>query len=213
MERASESELMNRKIDIRAGHLAIALAVPVIFAVGLNWTEEAPKVESPAVRAAFAPAVPAYRAAPDFRGYANAGKRKRGFFEYLRPIVEAENNRVRRQRERLLILYRHNRQGRELSEEDIRWLTGVMEEYGLEESLSGMTIPGGRSSSASISFRWNLPLSRRRKSRDGGRRGSSSRGTTSTGRGAFLKGAGSSPSAVSSGRVMKWRLISLPDCR
>ena len=69
---------------------------------------------------------------PAFDRDGDVGKRKRDFFAYLRPIVEAENDRVMDQRRRLRRLYEDHRKGRAVSWSDARWLEWLLEEYEVE---------------------------------------------------------------------------------
>ena len=66
---------------------------------------------------------------PDFSSIQDVRKRKRRFFEYLRPLVRAENSRIRRQRARLVELYRtFDREGG-LSEKDREQLRELCGQY------------------------------------------------------------------------------------
>jgi Bax protein len=70
---------------------------------------------------------------PDFSVYEAGGDRKAEFFEFVRPLLEIENDRVRRHRERLLaIAGRSDRNGLERW-----WLTGMAKTYEVDrESFS-----------------------------------------------------------------------------
>ncbi|WP_405231991.1 glucosaminidase domain-containing protein [Lentisalinibacter salinarum] len=65
---------------------------------------------------------------PDFRQYEAGAERKVRFFEFLRPIIEAENTRVLEERRRLEELAAEDG----LGWLDRRWLHGLAEDYGLD---------------------------------------------------------------------------------
>ena len=69
---------------------------------------------------------------PDFRGISNVDERKKGFFEFLRPLVAAENERVLKQRRRLLRLHERHRKNMLLPWKDRQWLMELLKEYEVE---------------------------------------------------------------------------------
>jgi Bax protein len=69
---------------------------------------------------------------PDFRRINDADERKRRFFEFLRPPIEAENERVLNQRRRLLQLYEKHREKMLIPWAEMEWLMGILQEYGVE---------------------------------------------------------------------------------
>ncbi len=69
---------------------------------------------------------------PAFGRDGDVEKKKRAFFAYLRPIVEAENDRVMDQRRRLRLIYEDHRKGRAVSWSDAKWLEWLLEEYEVE---------------------------------------------------------------------------------
>lgn len=72
---------------------------------------------------------------PDFRVYEAGTDRKSEFFEFLRPLIEVENERVRRDRNRLLaIAGRTDRNGLERW-----WLRAMAEVYEIERESLGET--------------------------------------------------------------------------
>ncbi len=68
---------------------------------------------------------------PDFRAFADIERRKTAFFDFLRPIVVAENARISEQRRRLLALDRKRRAGRPLATDERRWLAALATRYGV----------------------------------------------------------------------------------
>lgn len=68
-------------------------------------------------------------ALPDFDAIADTAERKQAFFEFLAPIMAAENGRVLEQRERLLDSAERLRAGEGLSWLDRRWLRRLATEY------------------------------------------------------------------------------------
>lgn len=66
---------------------------------------------------------------PNFSTIEDISERKQAFFAFLAPKVEAENERVLEQRERLLDLARRMRDGKRPGWLDRRWLGSLAEEY------------------------------------------------------------------------------------
>jgi len=69
---------------------------------------------------------------PDFSSYSDVNEKKLAFFNFLRPIVEAENAKVRAERERMLALWQNLDQGRTISEADRHWLTELAKFYNID---------------------------------------------------------------------------------
>ena len=69
------------------------------------------------------------RTLPDFDAIDDISERKQAFFEFLTPLVIAENQRVLKQRERLLDLAVRLRAGKSVGWLDRRWLGQLAAEY------------------------------------------------------------------------------------
>ncbi|MEX2499387.1 MAG: glucosaminidase domain-containing protein [Wenzhouxiangellaceae bacterium] len=69
---------------------------------------------------------------PDFGEIEDISARKQAFFEYLAPVVAAENQRVLHQRERLVELADRLQAGERLAWLDWRWLGRLAEEYDVD---------------------------------------------------------------------------------
>jgi len=69
---------------------------------------------------------------PDFGSIAGAAERKKQFFDFLRPIVRAENARVRKARRRMMDLYLKHLGGEAVSPSDSTWLERLADEYDLD---------------------------------------------------------------------------------
>jgi Bax protein len=106
--------------------LLLAAALSLVGCTGRDVpaVEFEPSLESPG--AGPVGSIPAFGLVGD------VDKRKRAFFAFLRPIVEAENERVMDQRRRLMILYKDHRRGRAVSWSDARWLKWLLDEYEVE---------------------------------------------------------------------------------
>lgn len=72
-------------------------------------------------------------AMPDFREYEAGPERKSAFFDFVRPLVEAENKRVLRARKRLLALAADDDPGFI----DRRWLAGMAKDYAIDDPDPG----------------------------------------------------------------------------
>ncbi len=69
---------------------------------------------------------------PNFRAIKETESRKVAFFNFLRPIIKSENNRIRFQRVRLQKLHEDYQKGIALRAVDKDWLDGLHAEYGLK---------------------------------------------------------------------------------
>jgi len=71
---------------------------------------------------------------PDFSAIKDVTERKQKFFDFMRPIIQAENDRVLKQRKRLLELYeKHHKKPIQLPE-DLAWLDKLVTEYKANKS-------------------------------------------------------------------------------
>ena len=57
-----------------------------------------------------------------FYNYETTSEKKREFFNYMRPIIQAENRRILKQRKRLLYLWQKKQRGEKLSDWDEKWI-------------------------------------------------------------------------------------------
>ncbi len=69
---------------------------------------------------------------PDFRDFSDPDARKASFLNYLRPIVDSENVKIRHQRKQLEQMVNELRQGRRLSHERRRWMLGLANYYDVD---------------------------------------------------------------------------------
>ncbi|MDY6843006.1 MAG: glucosaminidase domain-containing protein [Thermodesulfobacteriota bacterium] len=69
---------------------------------------------------------------PDFGAIKDVVERKKDFFDFLRPIIEAENERVLKQRKRMLLLLEKHRKGVVPLSEEVIWLNRLLSEYKVE---------------------------------------------------------------------------------
>jgi Bax protein len=76
-------------------------------------------------------------ALPDFDVVQDAAERKKKFFSFLRPLVEEENRRVMERRRRILRLHEEHRCKTAVSWTDIKWLEGILQEYGVSGPAAG----------------------------------------------------------------------------
>lgn len=96
---AGGSDLFIKKDMNRTVYFVIFFTVLILFS-GINITEE--------------------DTLPYFSQFNDPAVRKRKFFEFMRPIIEKENDRVLSQRKRFLVLYNKRARGEALSSADIR---------------------------------------------------------------------------------------------
>ncbi|MDZ7786593.1 MAG: glucosaminidase domain-containing protein [Halofilum sp. (in: g-proteobacteria)] len=84
-----------------------------------------------AQRGAAVPGAPAEARAdvPNLESVADVSERKQRFFDFLRPIVAAENERIQAQRERVLRLLATLETGAEIAPADARWLDEMAARY------------------------------------------------------------------------------------
>jgi Bax protein len=76
--------------------------------------------------------IPTPNRLPDFTVYSQADARKQAFFQYLAPLVRAENDRIREQRERLLALADSLGDETQLGWFERNWVQGLAEQYEVE---------------------------------------------------------------------------------
>ena len=114
LRRGRHERTMTRK----ARHLFIglgAIVVPIVLLVGGAIGVAAAWPEEPM---------------PDFRAYEAGPDRKTEFFEFVRPLVAAENERIRRDRERLTDIVARSAHGWF----DRWWLSFLAQEYRIDEA-------------------------------------------------------------------------------
>lgn len=73
---------------------------------------------------------------PDFSKYKDVEKKKKAFFNFLRPIVRKENRKVLQERAYVLLQWQHFRQDAELPEGDREKLKSLAEKYRVEFKYS-----------------------------------------------------------------------------
>jgi len=66
---------------------------------------------------------------PDFASIKDTKQRKKQFFEFMQPLIQAENDRIKERRLQILKLYDAFREGQELSAQDREWLRGLCKAY------------------------------------------------------------------------------------
>ncbi len=104
----------------------INLVLAVIFSVMVSGCEEAgdgPLMEAETIE------VSAVDTIPDFEDFDSVKEKKKRFFDFMRPLIEAENARVLKQRKRFLRLYAKHQRGEEFSPEEESRLQKLIKEY------------------------------------------------------------------------------------
>ena len=76
---------------------------------------------------------------PDFGSVENTNERKAAFFEYILPLVEASNKQLLSERARLEAVHAGQVAGARISASDRRWVTDLLQEYGLEAPSEEIT--------------------------------------------------------------------------
>jgi len=66
---------------------------------------------------------------PDFASYKDVKAKKKAFFDFMRPIVVAENAKVTKQRQRLLSLQSSSQHGAHISPKDATWIKSLASHY------------------------------------------------------------------------------------
>lgn len=74
-------------------------------------------------------------ALPDFTSFKDVQDKKLAFFNFLRPIIEAENEKVRAQRTRMLAIRERMDQRQAVSEKDRLWLQALAVEYNIDVTV------------------------------------------------------------------------------
>jgi len=78
------------------------------------------------------PAIDVIKKLPDFSAYADVKEKKQAFFNFLRPIVENENLKVKAQRERMLRLDVSLKNAEVIAKGELSWLQILATEYNVE---------------------------------------------------------------------------------
>lgn len=124
----------------RRGKLMFALLWSAMFAGALHpgsrqlLLNQTPQDALPAVAAApeLPPVVVAEAEIPDFAAVPDTEQRKQLFFEFLQPYVDAQNQKVKQQRQRLLVLLERIAQGLPLERRDRVFLVELGRQYEVE---------------------------------------------------------------------------------
>jgi len=77
--------------------------------------------------------VPTVRAIPNFAKISNVEEKKRRFFDFMTPLIEAENRKLRAKRTRLLELRAQYAQEAYLAPEEAAWLRSLGRQYGIDD--------------------------------------------------------------------------------
>ncbi|MDY6844875.1 MAG: glucosaminidase domain-containing protein [Thermodesulfobacteriota bacterium] len=77
--------------------------------------------------------VEAFEQLPDFGSINDVKERKHEFFEFMYPIIEMENAKVLKKRERLLVLYEKQHNNLDQSPEDLKWIDGLVSLYKIKK--------------------------------------------------------------------------------
>lgn len=98
---------------------------------GANQTQPAgaTSVVAPVSQTAMAHRDAEVTALPDFAAIRDVRERKQRFFDFLRPIIEVENAKVRRDRENMLAVNLRLDRGEKLTEKDRAWLFKLAMNY------------------------------------------------------------------------------------
>jgi len=100
----------------RRGALVVPLAAVLVWSVGVGITDSGPGTEP----------------LPAFHEIEQVSEKKQRFFAYLTPVIRAENERIRSQRERLLTIVEAQRAGEEPGWLDRRFIADLADEYRLD---------------------------------------------------------------------------------
>lgn len=68
-----------------------------------------------------------YSEIPDFTKYTDVKEKKKAFFDFLRPMVKEENNRIRAERSKLITLFDEYESSNTLKPADAEWIDGLAE--------------------------------------------------------------------------------------
>lgn len=69
---------------------------------------------------------------PDFNSFTNVNEKKQHFFNFMRPIVDAENRKILVSREKLLLLEQRFNKDKSLNSKDEKWIKSLAEQYKIE---------------------------------------------------------------------------------
>lgn len=97
----------NRKLS---GYLALCATVFILFLVRNMTVDDLPDL-------------------PDFNSFSDVQDKKRQFFDFIGPIIEAENKKVLINREKLLLLEQQFSKGKPMRSKDEKWVKNLAKIY------------------------------------------------------------------------------------
>lgn len=124
-----------QQVASRRGMLVFALLLCAMFAVAYHPSSRQLLVAGAPVTTVAPDAVPGDIDAveiPDFASIPDPAERKQLFFEFLQPYIDAQNAKVRSQRQRLLGVIEHLHEGLPLERRDRVFLMELATEYEVE---------------------------------------------------------------------------------
>jgi Bax protein len=91
-------------------------------------------------RLAYTVPAPAFKPLPDFSRFSDTTKKKREFFNYLRPYVQRENARLRSLRQQLIEIHEKKLKKMRISLEEYAFLYSLYDEFRMEVAESDETV-------------------------------------------------------------------------
>ncbi len=70
---------------------------------------------------------------PDFTQYTDVKEKKKAFFDFLRPMVQEENRRIKAERAKIKSLFADYNQNKVISESDSEWLLAIAEDLRMKD--------------------------------------------------------------------------------
>jgi len=87
-----------------------------------------------------APEPVAIRTLPDFGAIKNTQQKKAAFFNYLRPVIDAQNQQMRQARKQLLALQSQLTTNKPLKQSEVQYLNRLAQEFKLQPARPGQLI-------------------------------------------------------------------------
>lgn len=113
--------------------ILVLVLITLLFILLVELSGLAPEREAPPSATPETPESLEGQDLPDFSSYANVDKRKRAFFEFLRPIARSVNDEIRAIRRRLKDLAGEVAEG-ELARSDRIWVREMADRYRVEKA-------------------------------------------------------------------------------
>lgn len=122
-------------IEMQFQHKTVIRVVALLAGAIAAWALLVQQIDTPLPEAEVGRVAIAEAPLPDFSAFRDAREKKRAFFDYLLPVVEAQNAQLRAERDEVERMFAVLESGKKLREEDQHRLAELAEEYQVDTTL------------------------------------------------------------------------------